>query len=65
MRCALRAGMRVSEIIFEEGARILAMRCVLCGDVIDQVIVMNRQHNRYVARTTANIDLWRLSAHRE
>jgi uncharacterized Zn finger protein len=47
MQCGRCAGMRVPEIIFEGGARIIAMRCVHCGDVIDRVIVMNRQRRRY------------------
>jgi hypothetical protein len=47
MQCTRCAGMKVPEIIVEGGARIFVMRCVHCGDVIDHVIAMNRQHRRY------------------
>lgn len=43
MQCTRCAGLRVSEIVYEGGSRILALRCIHCGDVIDQVIVFNRQ----------------------
>jgi uncharacterized Zn finger protein len=43
MRCTRCAGLRVSEIIYEGGNRIPALRCVHCGDVTDHVIAFNRQ----------------------
>ncbi len=43
MQCARCAGMSVPEIICEGGTRVMALRCVHCGDVIDRVIVRNRQ----------------------
>jgi uncharacterized Zn finger protein len=43
MQCTRCAGLRVAEIIYEAGTRVLASRCVHCGDVIDHVIVLNRQ----------------------
>ncbi len=43
MQCTRCAGMRVPEIIWEGGTRVMALRCVHCGDVIDRVIVRNRQ----------------------
>jgi uncharacterized Zn finger protein len=43
MQCTRCAGLRVPDIIYEGGSRVLALRCVLCGDVIDRVIVLNRQ----------------------
>ncbi len=46
MQCARCAGLRVPEIICEGGTRILALRCLHCGDVIDRVIVLNRQRRR-------------------
>ena len=42
MRCTRCAGLRVPEIIYEGGGRVLGLRCVHCGDVIDRVIVWNR-----------------------
>jgi hypothetical protein len=59
MQCARCAGMRVPAIIFEGGARIFAMRCVHCGDVVDRVIVMNRQRRRYIRprRPSTSIDV--------
>jgi hypothetical protein len=46
MQCARCAGLRVPEIIYEGGTRVLALRCIHCGDVIDRVIVLNRQRRR-------------------
>jgi uncharacterized Zn finger protein len=46
MQCTRCAGLRVPEIIYDGGTRVLALRCVHCGDVIDRVIVLNRQHRR-------------------
>lgn len=45
MQCTRCAGMRVSEIIAEGMTRVLAMRCVHCGDVTDNVIITNRQRH--------------------
>jgi uncharacterized Zn finger protein len=47
MQCTRCAGLRVSEIIYDGGNRIPALRCVHCGDVIDHVIAFNRQHRRH------------------
>ena len=46
MECTRCAGLRVSEIIYEGGSRVFALRCVLCGDIIDRVIILNRQRRR-------------------
>jgi hypothetical protein len=47
MQCTRCAGLRVPEIICEGGTRVLALRCVHCGDVIDRVIAFNRQRRRH------------------
>jgi uncharacterized Zn finger protein len=64
MQCTRCAGLRVPEIIYEGGSRVLALRCVHCGDVIDRVIVLNRQRRRlpYPNRTQTPIygsDRWK------
>lgn len=46
MQCPRCAGLRVPEVIYEGGSKILALRCILCGDVMDRVIVLNRQRRR-------------------
>jgi hypothetical protein len=46
MRCARCAGLRVPEILYEGGARVGALRCIHCGDVIDPMIVRNRRRVR-------------------
>lgn len=46
MQCTRCAGLRVAEIIYEGGSRVPALRCVHCGDIIDCVIALNRQHRR-------------------
>ncbi len=46
MQCVRCAGMSVPELICEGGTRIMALRCIHCGDIIDQVIVRNRQRSR-------------------
>jgi len=43
MPCARCGALRVPEIICEGGTRLLALRCIHCGDIIDQVIALNRQ----------------------
>ncbi|MGC4097933.1 MAG: hypothetical protein QM706_12520 [Nitrospira sp.] len=53
MRCARCAGMRVPELITEGGARALALRCVLCGDVTDPVIAINRRQPPYIPQGRA------------
>lgn len=45
MYCTRCAGLRVSEIIFEGGSRIPALRCIHCGDVTDHVIDLNRRRH--------------------
>lgn len=47
MQCTRCAGLRVPEIIYDGGSRVLALRCVLCGDVTDRVIAMNRRRRPY------------------
>ena len=47
MQCTRCAGMRVPEIICEGGTRVMALRCVHCGDVIDRVIVRNRERGAH------------------
>jgi RNA polymerase-binding transcription factor DksA len=42
MRCTRCTGMRVPEVISEGGTRVLALRCVHCGDIVDRVIIRNR-----------------------
>ena len=48
MRCTRCAGIRVPELITEGGMRSVALRCVLCGDLTDHVIIRNRQQPRFV-----------------
>jgi len=47
MQCSRCAGLRVPEIMCEGGTRVFALRCVHCGDVIDRMIVLNRQRRPY------------------
>jgi len=61
MQCPRCAGLRVPEIIYEGGSRVLALRCVHCGDVVDRVIVLNRQRcriqNHAEAKRPSNIQV--------
>lgn len=43
MPCTRCGGLRIPETICEGGTRISAMRCIHCGEVIDRVIILNRQ----------------------
>jgi len=45
-QCARCAGLRVPEIMSEGGTRILALRCVHCGDITDRLIAKNRTRRR-------------------
>lgn len=47
MQCTRCAGMTVPEIISEGGTRIMALRCVHCGDILDRVIARNRERRRH------------------
>lgn len=47
MQCTRCAGMQVPEMIFDGGMRIMAVRCVICGNIVDQVIARNRQRRRH------------------
>lgn len=46
MQCTRCAGLKVPETICEGGTRVMAHRCVHCGDVSDCVIVLNRLRRR-------------------
>ena len=46
MQCPRCAGMRVPELMSEGGMRVMALRCVLCGDIVDRVITRNREPRR-------------------
>ncbi len=46
MQCARCAGLSVPEMICEGGTRVLALRCIHCGDLVDRVITRNRQRRR-------------------
>jgi uncharacterized Zn finger protein len=47
MQCTRCAGLRVPETIYEGGSRVLDLQCINCGDVINCVIVLNRQRRLY------------------
>ncbi len=64
MQCTRCAGLRIPEILSEGGIRVLALRCIHCGDVVDRVIVRNRQPRRYpqpsrVRTPIYGIDRWK------
>jgi uncharacterized Zn finger protein len=59
MQCTRCAGLRVPEIVYEGGSRILALRCIHCGDVIDQVIVFNRQRLSHQKPRRARMHIYR------
>lgn len=46
MQCVRCAGLRVPDVISEGGTRVMAWRCVHCGDIVDRVIARNRQRRR-------------------
>ena len=46
MHCVRCAGLRVPEIMSEGGTRALALRCILCGDITDRLIALNRTRRR-------------------
>ncbi len=48
MQCARCAGLNVPEVMVEGGAKLFVMRCVHCGNVTDQVILMNRRRQRSI-----------------
>jgi hypothetical protein len=42
MPCSRCAGLTVPEMMREGGSRAVAQRCVICGDLVDHVIVRHR-----------------------
>jgi uncharacterized Zn finger protein len=44
MPCSRCAGLTVPEVLRDGGHRVIAIRCVICGDVVDHVIVRHRTH---------------------
>lgn len=46
MQCTRCAGMTVPEMISEGGIRVVALRCIHCGDIVDRVIARNRERRR-------------------
>ena len=43
MPCRRCAGLRVPDLLSDGGTRVIALRCLHCGDVVDEVISMNRR----------------------
>jgi len=59
MQCTRCAGMRVPEIIIGEGGtRIMALRCIHCGDVVDRVISRNRQRRQHPQPSRARTPIY-------
>ena len=58
MQCARCTGLRVPEIICEGGTRVMALRCIHCGDVVDRVIVRNRLRPRYPQPSRARTPIY-------
>jgi hypothetical protein len=58
MECIRCAGLRVPEIICEGGTRVMALRCVRCGDVVDRVIVHNRLRRQCLQPTRARTPVY-------
>ena len=46
MQCVRCAGLRVPEVMSEGGTRVLALRCIHCGDITERGIVRNRLRRR-------------------
>ncbi len=44
MPCARCSGMSVPELMTEGGVRVAALRGIHCGDLVDRVILRNRNH---------------------
>lgn len=45
-QCVRCSGLRVPEMISEGGTRVVALRCVHCGDITDRLIANNRLRRR-------------------
>lgn len=58
MRCVRCTGIKVPEVITEGGARAVALRCLLCGDVTDHVIARNRQRSRHIRPSRARTPVY-------
>lgn len=58
MRCARCSGFSVPEVISEGGTKAMALRCVLCGDIVDHVIARNRQRRRHPQPSRARTPIY-------
>lgn len=58
MQCARCAGLRVLELMSEGGMRVQAYRCIHCGDVVDRVIVHNRERRRHPEPSRARTPIY-------
>jgi len=45
MRCIRCSGLKVPDILRDGGMTVLAYRCIHCGDVIDQMILLHRKRH--------------------
>ncbi len=45
MQCVRCRGLMVPEIMQDGGMRVLAYRCIHCGDVVDHKILLHRLHH--------------------
>ena len=43
MRCIRCAGLKVPELLLDGGMRVTAYRCIHCGDLSDEKILLHRQ----------------------
>jgi len=58
MPCTRCAGMTVQELLSEGGTRIMACRCIHCGDVVDRVILRNRMGRRIQPPSRARTQIY-------
>ena len=59
MPCPRCAGLVVPELLCEGRTRVMAHRCIHCGDLSDRVIVLNRQHNPLPSPSRSRTPIYR------
>jgi uncharacterized Zn finger protein len=52
VQCTRCSGPQVPEVISNGGTKATALRCILCGDIIDGVILYHRRHRARLPHTS-------------
>lgn len=58
MQCVRCRGLKVPEVMQDGGMRVLAYRCLHCGDIIDPKILLHRRHQHQLRPTRSRTPVY-------